>query len=142
MNLAACSELRFGQILTAVVAKFYQNPIFKSSFAIVIRLENYVPCGAWWRHDDGRRFRIILQNNFFLNNCKKKFATYFYICSAMTFPKISYSIYITLYYVLHCNHQAPTNIRKWQSLKKSESKLGKCEICRTSGLTRSSSSIA
>ena len=100
MNLAACSELRFGQILTAVVAKFYQNPIFKSSFAIVIRLENYVPCGAWWRHDDGRRFRIILQNNFFLNNCKKKFATYFYICSAMTFPKMSYSIYITLYYVL------------------------------------------
>ena len=46
LNLAACSELRFGQILTAVVAKFYQNPIFKSSFAIVIRLENYVPCGA------------------------------------------------------------------------------------------------
>ena len=45
LNLAACSELRFGQILTAAAAKFYQNPIFKSSFAVVIRLENYVPCG-------------------------------------------------------------------------------------------------
>ena len=119
MNLAACSELRFGQILTAVVAKFYQNPIFKSSFAIVIRLENYVPCGAWWRHDDGRRFRIILQNNFFLNNCKKKFATYFYICSAMTFPKISYSIYITLYL---CITLPPSSTDQHQEMAEFEKK--------------------
>ena len=37
---------KFETAAAAAAAKFYQNPIFKSSFAIVvIRLENYVPCG-------------------------------------------------------------------------------------------------